>query len=218
MKKPKGQIGPIKYSASADSVKFDEIPLPDTKEEIEKYIVDLFIRTGRSQFRENFFVDRPIQNLAGDFDFDVVTPKGKAYLELMEIAPLELYKTTHDKAPESYKPYEIAKFAFEKIQAKEKKYPKNLAREIFLLLYITNWKFALSDLTVNILGYFCHNSINVFDVIFLLTPRDAKEGYVHWISPVPNDFFNGFDLEAYKDKVVLNLNPTKWIGVTLISD
>jgi hypothetical protein len=127
----------------------------------------------------------------------------------MEVAPLQLHEGEHERAPNSYDRYKLAEFIHSKIIKKSEKYPDNLSGELFLLLYVTNFKFALSDATLQILRYFCHKSFLKFDVIFLYTPLDETEGHVEWIHPMEESDFEGFDPEQYRG-VVLNLNPEKF--------
>jgi hypothetical protein len=167
----------------------------------------------KKTFGEYFFISNPQKNELDDFDFSVTTPKGKAHLELMEIAPLELHRGGHESAPNSYDRYELAEFIHSKIVKKSEKYPANLSGELFLLLYITNYKFVLSVTTLHILRYFCHKSPLKLDVIFLYTPLDEIEGHVNWVHPMEESDFEGFDPEQYRG-VVLNLDPDKFDVIT----
>ena len=213
MKKPTGKIGP--YSAHIDEQgevhgEFKKIEFPTDKDDIESLIVSKFIEEGKAKFKKYFFISNPEKNQLDDIDFNVKTPKGTAYLELMEIAPLDLYQGGHEEAPNTYDRLELAKYTHSKILAKSQKYPPKLKHELFLLLYITNFKFVLSDTTKTLLSYFCSESSLKFDVIFLLTPREGKiSSELNWIYPVEKDRFKGFDPQKYKG-TVMNLDPQKF--------
>jgi hypothetical protein len=95
MGKPTGTVGPIRMSSNPDgsiAASFLKIPFAPQKDEVEREMVDRFIASvnklvdptgNRSAFSQ------PTQNEENDFDFTFLTPKGLAYLELMEIAPLK---------------------------------------------------------------------------------------------------------------------------------
>ncbi|MEE8056309.1 MAG: UvrD-helicase domain-containing protein [Pseudomonadales bacterium] len=172
-----------------------------------------FILNAEKTFKEYFFISEPQKNELDDFDFSVKTPKGDAYLELMEVAPLDLHKTNFDNAPNTYDRYELAEYIVNKIMGKSDKYPSNMEGELFLLLYITDFKFVLSDTTVQILRYFLIEKSPKFDVIFLYTPLDDKNGVVNWLHPIQKEDFQGFSPEIYRGEVI-NLDPGGFVVTT----
>jgi hypothetical protein len=216
MKKPTGNIGPIGTSIDSKGnlvASVANVPFPQDKEEIEKYIVERFIYSANKELEksgEQFIIFKPSKNHLDDFDFNVQTQRGKAYLELMEAAPLEKTKGGYSKAPASYKPYEYAIEIFEKITEKSKKYPKGLKGELFLLLYVTHWTFVFSETTMAYLRYFCSMNAPKFNAIFSYVPFDVEVGTVRWIYPVPPELLKGFDPDKYKNNEVLNLDPEKF--------
>jgi len=213
MGKPTGKMG-IFHTYFDNSRKlcgeFKQIQLPQTKGEIEIFFVSRFLKDGRRTYREYFLLANPQKNPLDDFDFTIQTPNGSAYLELMEVAPLELYKGGYGDAPSSYDQYELAQIIFLKILKKSRKYPKNLTAKLYLLLYVTDWKFRLNDTTVELLSYFCMKKQLRFEVIFLYTLLDSSEGIVNWIHPIEKDRFKDFDPEQYRG-VVINLDPQKFV-------
>ena len=213
MKKPTGKSGPIsaKITKSGEfTASFEKIQFPDDKDEIESYVVSCFVDSGKEKFGKYFFISDPKKNTLDDFDFLVTTPKGNAYLELMEIAPLELYRGGYKDAPNCIDRYDISKFVHSKILEKSEKYPNKLSKELYLLLYVTDYKFSLSDVSRHILSYFCYKSSIKFDVIFSYTPHDEKEGVVNWIHPSEDKEFEGFDPEQFMGENI-NLDPEKFV-------
>ena len=83
-RKPTGTIGPLHLSD--EEAKFLHFEFPRTKEKIESFIVEAFVRnSGSIPLR----ITEWKQNQQNDFDFSVGTTDGPKFLELMEIAPLE---------------------------------------------------------------------------------------------------------------------------------
>ena len=192
---------------------FDKIEFSDNKDTIEEYFVSRFIESEEAKFGKYFFISNSVKNKLDDFDFSVTTPKGQAYLELMEIAPLENHKGGHEEASDSYDIYDLSKYIFSKIESKSRKYPNNLTNELFLLLYVTNYKFCLDDTTSKLLQYFCLSGELKFDVIFMYTPLDETAGNVNWIFPTDEDSFKNFNPDYYRG-TVLNLNLSKCKVIT----
>jgi len=210
MKKPTGKLGPYKVQIDTKGNpqgNLEPIKFPAGKDDIEEHIVEKFIISGKKKFKESFFISQPQKNELDDFDFQVRTPKGTAFLELMEIAPLELNEGGYDKASKSYDCYEFANYIFSKFKIKSDKYPNNLSTELYLLLYITDFKFSLSETTIHLLRFFCFREALKFDVIFLYSPLDENEGNVDWLYPLAEEDFEGFDPEKYRGKFkVINLD------------
>lgn len=94
--KPLGEIGPILISPEGQSSGFRRVDLPDGKEEIEQFIVNLALKV-EPRLRELYgLIDEPERTRENDFDFTVKTKSGNQYLELTEIAPLELTGGRYD--------------------------------------------------------------------------------------------------------------------------
>src|SRR5262249_40433937 len=105
MAKPIGNSGPYQVRVHPDGTvtgSFAAIALPNDKKKVEQAIVERFIASMNRQLAkcgEQFLLSDPRQNAENDFDFTVKSPKGDAFLELMEIAPL---KGPYDNAPPQY--------------------------------------------------------------------------------------------------------------------
>ncbi|WP_026732350.1 hypothetical protein [Fischerella sp. PCC 9605] len=217
MAKPTGELGYLRASIDENcelKSSFEKIHFSKEKDAVEQHIVSCFINSANKEINqsgETFFLSNPVKKPLDDFDFEVSTPKGTAYLELMEAAPLERIKGGYAHAPQSYKPYDFAQNIFKKILDKSQKYSKSRKHdELFLLIYVTHWTFVLSETTIDLLRYFCNQQQTIFKAIFLYTPLDEKEGVVKFICPVPPEFLQEIDPEKYKENVVLNLDPKKF--------
>ena len=68
----------------------------------------------------------------------------------MEVAPLEQICGSYESASESYKPYELADYIFNKILGKSSRYQTSVGDGLFLLIYIR----VVPDVKFMNLGYF----------------------------------------------------------------
>jgi hypothetical protein len=115
MKKPTGLNGTFRVQVNPDATvsgSFIPVNLPNSKSEVEQHIVNRFISSMNmhlEQGGERFFLSNPQFNKENDFDFIVDSPRGTAFLELMEIAPLD---GPYDKAPTQYNVYDFSKAIF----------------------------------------------------------------------------------------------------------
>jgi hypothetical protein len=213
MGKPTGTIGFFRaqVGSNGDVVgSFEKIAFSEEKAAVEVQMVDRFIASmnihlGKSGDR--FFLENPSSNRENDFDFTVSTPHGPAYLELMEIAPLA---GPYGEAPSIYKSYDLATTILSGVLEKSNRYPKDAGRPLFLLLYVTHWAFALSDMTIACLRSWLKAQPTIFRAIFTYEPIDENEGEPHWLFPMPPELIGSFDPEQFRDNVCLNLNPQKW--------
>jgi len=194
---------------------FEKTQFPEKKAAIEEHMVDRFIASMNmylNRSRARFVLGNPVSSSENDFDFTVSTPRGPAYLEVMEIAPLI---GPYGTAPSKYKSYDLAKSILSGVFEKSNRYPKDAGQPIFLLLYITHWAFALSDKTIACLRYWLRAQPTRFSAVFTYEPIDENEGVPHWLYPVPPELIGSFDPEQCREYVCLNLNPQKWrIGTT----
>ena len=112
-----------------------EFGFPQSKDEIERHIVDLMLGSANKQGLNPFeLVGEPVQNPENNFDFTIPTPSGEEYLDLMEIAPLDIVGGTHETAPASYMSGEFADIIMTKILTKSQGYGRAPRALIHLLL------------------------------------------------------------------------------------
>jgi hypothetical protein len=191
------------------SVAFERLPFPRTKEEVEAVIVSGFLRSAQSR-QLLPPTARAIQNCQDDFDFTLTGCGNGKHLELMEIAPLEHLRGTYDEAPTSYRPYDFAAYILEKLKGKSARYASSAGDALFLLMYVTDWRFTLSETVIALLQFWTASRQHSFGSIYCYSPISEGEGIVHLIHPTPAEFWAGFDPERYRENVVHNLNPLDW--------
>lgn len=184
MKKPTGKNGTTRISINGKGdkdVQFLPHEYPEEKDNIEEKIVINFISSANSDLEkhgEKFILAEPTKNDLDDFDFSIIGPNGESFLELMEAAPLKGVKGGYKNAPKKYRVIEIVDFIYEKVKSKSDKYPKNLGKDLFLLIYTTHFSFSLSNSAVTYLSWLFREKKLVFNAIFLFTPIDSSYGQV----------------------------------------
>lgn len=206
MRKPTGKIG--QTLLSSEKVDFEPIPFPNSKQEIEKFIGRVFLQNSDKLLP--FKLIGYGLNDIDDFDFNLNTSEGLKYLELMEIAPLEHLRGSYDNVPNSYKPYEFAKYIFFKISTKSKRYSGVKKTDIYLLTYITHWAFIVSNTVSALLCHWLSESESSFKGAFIYSPINATEGIIQQLIPKPSNFPMYFDPEKYKNNIVHNIPPFAW--------
>jgi hypothetical protein len=157
------------------------------------------------------YKDRDISNEQNDFDFSLrFSGALKKFLELMEIAPLEHLRGPHESAPTSYKPFEFAEYILDKLLKKSARYRTSNNGGLLLLVYITDWRFNLSETVIALLQYWSATRDHCFEGIYCYSPISAEDGIAQLIYPTPKEFWANFNPELYRENITNNLDPTGW--------
>lgn len=198
-KKPTGKTGPIQFNKRG--LKFHKIKFPETKEEIELFIAERYLKFINSV---KPIVKEIRKNPENDFDFTFVGQSGKErYVELMEIVP----EGGYIGAGNSYNNLEMAEYIFKKIkEGKSDRYSSD--KEVELLIYPTDFKFHLSDVCLHLLGYFISQSGTKFNSIFYFSLLDESEGHAHLLFPREEDYTQ-VNPEDFKDGFTILPDPEK---------
>lgn len=211
--KPTGNRGPIRiYGTFPDiKVEYQRVEFPQEKAEIEAFIVDGFLRSldGTAILQAPFHDLR--QNKTDDFDFTDVAASRPTHLELVEIAPLEGERGGYSAASSSYRTFDFAQQALEKMLAKSGRYAVSGETRLCLLMYTTDWHFELSDTVVTLLQYWTGEKQHIFSEVYAFTPSAAGAGHPHLIHPVPRSFFEGFNPEEYRNSETYNMDPEQGV-------
>lgn len=211
-KKPTGINGLIHFSNNSEgvSLKFQPVEYPETKEQIEKFIAEGFLKAA---VRQNLISESPTnldQNELNNFDFTLTVDEEVKFLELMEIAPLEKIKGGYKDAPDTYKPYDFSENILKKLLKKSRKYENSTKSGLVLLLYITDWRFHLDNVAIALLQYWTLNENHNFESIFLYFPSPNASGKAIRIFPTEIDFWDGFEPNEFVDNIVINLGYSDW--------
>lgn len=193
-KKPTGVIGSITIHPDGRPPEFRQMKFPQTKAEIEKYILKLMISNAKKADLNPYDLKgNPVQNSENSFDFMLPTTQGDQYLDLMEIAPLENARGSHEKAPDHYNNGELADSIYSKILSKSQKYGLSPRSVIHLLLYTTDWKFQIGDGVLDLLAYWSLRDQHCFRSILYFSPKSSNEGDIIVIHPRLPETFHQFD-------------------------
>lgn len=210
--KPTGTTGPtlLTNKPQENTAEFQKLEFPRIKEEIEQFIVKGFLRAA---IEKQFFPVGEVeasQNEQDNFDFSLKIQGTLKSLELTEIAPLEHLRTTYEKAPNSYRPYDFAKYIFEKIMAKSLRSRTSNKGGLILLAYVTDWHFVLSSTVVALLQYWLCHTAHSFEAVYCYSPIEKDSGVLEVFYPTPKEFWISFNPESYKENFVTNLPPSGW--------
>jgi len=211
-KKPTGEIGMMRLSAGEGdaSAEFMPIPFPTTKPDIEEYIVKRFLAQASGTQVFPYCGCAVEQNPEADLDFTLTCADKKTRkLELMELAPLEHLRGAYAEAPNSYNSYDFAKYIVGKIFAKSQKYGRPSGSELHLLVYITDWRFLVSDNTIALVDWWLAHEPHNFTGIYLYEPIDQNTGLGILLYPSSHKS-KDFDPEAFRGNVVWNADPKGW--------
>jgi hypothetical protein len=211
MPKPRGIIGVTRVQPGKKSTKVDFLPIdfPESKDEIESFIMKAFLDSVPLDLIPAPFID--VKHLPqNDFDFVDCGASKPTYIELMEIAPLETTIGGYSQAANIYNAGELVDYILGKILEKATSYRVDSNTRFVLLLYITDWKFYLSPTVISLLQYWTQKFQEIFSEIYYFKPRTNKDGEARRIFPTPLDYWSGFDPDKFIRNQITNLNPTEF--------
>ncbi len=212
--KPTGKTGLVRVSARPDgtTAKFESLEWPKTKETIERFVVNAFVRDATTQnvlpFTINYVESNPLDHL----DFTLRTSAGQKYLELLEVAPLDDGAGAFDRVPSTNAPYDFSRWILSRILRKSMHYGPRLARGTILVLYITHWSLVPSQAGLALLQYWTAHEPHNFEAIYFCAPVTQDSSIVELVFPTSRDRWIGFDPEAWRSSITHNLPPWGWQG------
>ncbi len=136
-RKPRGQIG---YVTLAADPLFCPVELPDSKEEIEQWVVDHALAAAAADPSAGPFMEigKPVRNPENDFDLTLPTASGDHYLDLMELVILPKDARGYEEGTPSYDAEAMAEAVFRKVESKSLRYgTRNQMRLQSLLARLT---------------------------------------------------------------------------------
>jgi hypothetical protein len=208
-KRRRGDIGPVRMNR--EGAEWLKVSQPDTKEELERHHAEQFVAAfNHAHPIPGLDIYAIQQNPQSSLDFLLKTSNGDKWLELMEIAPFDIFPALPDEAPNQHNSYELAKFLHKKISEKSRKYRSKKPGNLILLLYLTDWRFSPGDTTIAMLQYWCNRKKHSFELIFIFEDSNLMDGIIRVIAPTPSEFWVAFDPEKYRENVTINLDPSKW--------
>ncbi|MBU1700015.1 MAG: hypothetical protein KJ970_03410 [Candidatus Eisenbacteria bacterium] len=201
-RKPRGTSGHVKIELGQDQVSSTHHPLiyPDTKEELEFFIANAFLKQAKQAGMLDWSGKELVQNPTDDFDFCIGSDNEADYLELMEIAPIEPYQS-YDEIPNEYRPYDFAQFILKRVLGKSRKYLGSTSRKLVLLTYNTDQKLTLVPPTSTMLQKWLATEKHCFCQIYYYKPIEPNKGLLETLYPAANEQFEYFRPEDYREMI-----------------
>jgi hypothetical protein len=218
-RKPTGSLRALKVSAQG--VETESFKYKGSKPEIELSIMEEVLvvieKTGLNPFE---LVSHPQQLAEGDFDFQLQTTMGTAFLDLTEVAPLKeeqgmLDPTTtrsspYDRVSKTRTPKQLGDLVLQNIRAKSAKYGPGPIK--FLLLYHTESRLSLDMHTIMYVQIqLAKEPVDFHKVVYfsgcsfhILFPNSGVE---EWASIVEGSFNVSLTAIEAADITVIRTNP-----------
>jgi hypothetical protein len=157
--------------------------LPAGKEQAEEFTMNALtgeLSKGYVPFRFDSYSRHPKEDGP---DFDVIWNGSEAYVELTEYAPLG--SRPYEAAKRLFTVQEMARGLEERVVDKNEKYTKRDMSPIFLLVYVTDDAFYVSEEVMILLAYYLqfHTDI-IFKAVFFLA--FWSDGRSHMRMPFPH--------------------------------
>jgi hypothetical protein len=205
-RKPTGYVGPVSFPAVGGAPRFDRVRFPDTKGEIEAFILDLTLKAFR---REGFepWPAVPVRNPESDFDF-TIPGETNQYLELMEVAPLEGTRGFAAAILEHHHGA-LADLVWTTLTQKARRYGLPQSYAVHLLIYTTDTAFQLFPEVLRIIAYHLLVSDRGFATVHYSVPADQDSAYVYCLHPRPAQEFERYNIRAARSRRSLVADPTR---------
>jgi hypothetical protein len=170
-RKPRGQLG---YICVGSDAAFHAVALPQSKEDIECWIVEHARDVAADSPPFHRGTD-PIRNPEDHFDFTLRTASGDEFLDLMELVILPVGARGYEDGRASYDAEAMAEVLFSRIAAKSRRYGAQRVK-VHLLLYATDWRFRLAKRVAELLTLMLWRRPHVFATICYFAPYDEADG------------------------------------------
>jgi hypothetical protein len=205
--KPTGRIGPFRVTGGPDGPtgEWAKIQFPTQKEEIEQFVLDLFVTEMR---RGGATILKATKNAENNFDFTLELPGGKVFLDLMEIIYRDVQGLPYEGENIRIESYKYAEQIRDAVMAKSENYGRAGTQPIHLLTYITHWRFHAHEVVIRLVQYMLQEYRPIMENVFFLSPLDDKSASLRVLYPSANPL-EGHDPNSFKDDWYLTLNPAK---------
>ncbi len=183
-KKPRGHVGSVTVGRDIGGMRYEAVPFPETKEEIERLVIETFNRALDPATREKFgitgFTKIPVEN---DLDCRVHSMRGDWLMDLVECVPANLSRGGHETAPNAYNCGVMADRMIELIRAKSDKYVA-LETSPWLLMYATAWQFMPTNHEFTVVQHALINAPPKLGCVLFLYVFPDGQGGVTTLYPV----------------------------------
>ena len=186
-RKPRGHLGYLSFGYGTPE--FRIVALPESKEDIEQWMVDAMLRTHRAKDADPYaLVGTPVRNPEANFDFTLPTARGDEYLDLMEIVVFSEDSSSpgHEAGPLAYDPDAMAEAIVEMVLVKSQHYGRPRT-PLHLLLYVTDWRFELLQPVDELVALALASRPHIFRTVSYFGPCDAETGMYRRLFPLTSD-------------------------------
>ena len=168
-RKPTGEMENVLKLGPAGTSKMELFQFPDTKDQIEEKIAELFLKLIETNNISDLKGLSLKRNQEYDLDFCLFSDGKKYLLELTEFTPTGNMKGGYRKLKYSHNIVEHAQKIIDLIQMKSDKY-SSIKAEIILLAYISDQRSLPSNSTEKIIKQYLIANKSSFSYIFLILP------------------------------------------------
>jgi hypothetical protein len=211
-RKPRGINGPTVLSGDG-SQEFQPLELPRAKADLEAFVCAGAFRVFRDKGWNTWRAETPLRRLdENNFDFALDTSDGVEYLDLVEFAPLVGVRGGYEGAPKQYRRGQVVDSVLELIRGKRRKYGRRNPASIHLLLYVTDYRFHLSNGTVTLLRVALRRDPEGFRSLSYYAPIDKEAGVLEVLFPAPGGvpYLTPADEARYRAGTVTSFDPRQW--------
>lgn len=185
-RKPRGTDGWLKVSNGGIPPEFLQNPLPDSKPDLERAICAGARRGQEFQKLNPWRIEKePRQLEENSLDFELETPSGVEYLDLVEFAPLTGRKGGYEGLPKTQQVGQLTDAVIRLVDQKANRYGPNRRAVVHLLLYSTDFRLHLNPTVVLLLKVVMRRDCHGFRTISHYVPIDEVAGEYTLLYPSP---------------------------------
>ena len=212
-RKPRGISGMVRLTGGVEKAEFIPDGLPAAKDAIEKEICAGAARSMRFHGWNTWPLESEPRQLAeNDFDFAFVTTGDPEYLDLAEVAPLKGVRGGYEGVPTTFARGKLVDAILRLVEKKDLHYAGRRRSKVHLLLYITDFRFLVSEGVVMLLKVALRRQRHGFASITYFAPIGAESGFLCVLHPAPGGvpYLNRQDEARMRAETLTNFDPRKW--------
>jgi hypothetical protein len=205
--KPRGTLGSLVIRP--ESQQFERLSLPDTKEEIEQFMLDSARRAAAAKGLNLYeLTSDPLRTTEYDLDFSISTDGRAEYIELTELAPLEMVGGKYEGLPVSYHIGSMADLVVKLLMKKVARYAPAVRSRIHLLAYVTDSRFRLVKGVLSLVAYWALRGEHGLRSIVYFVPEAGGGGEIVALHPDDPARYARFDEALARGRVALGTDLT----------
>jgi hypothetical protein len=221
-RKPIGEDGAVRCTnvGGPPKVSWQKIKYPPEKRDQEISIASAFVSALNIANSSTWELSPLTEN---DFDFEIISPGEKRYLELQEIViPPKKRGSPYEDREQVIRSQRFAETILSEINKKRVKYPPVLDQQLDLLIYVTHWRFLPHGVVIKLVAAGLAGLKHPFSRVYFFQRMSEVAGHFELIIPY-GELLKGFDPRKMKHHEYINFDPAsaepfsdgKQIGVRL---